>query len=49
MLPNEYVSGPHSVTVNDENPNELIKLVEEKPAGSQVAYVKIPRNASITG
>ncbi|MBE3046531.1 hypothetical protein IMZ48_29185 [Candidatus Bathyarchaeota archaeon] len=41
MPPNENDAVPHSVTVNDESPNELIKLVEEKPAGSQAAYVKI--------
>lgn len=32
----------HSVTVNDEGPHELIKLVEEKPAGLQAMYVKVP-------
>ena len=32
----------HSVNANDESPNELIKLVEGKPTGSQVAYELFP-------
>lgn len=37
MAPN-YHSVTPSVVVKDENPNELIKLVEEKPPGSQAVY-----------
>lgn len=37
MAPNDHPVTP-SVMVNDENPSELIKLVEEKPPGSQAEY-----------
>lgn len=40
MPPNDNVPVPPSVTVNNESPNELIKLVEGAPAGSQAVYVK---------
>ena len=37
MAPNDHLVTP-SVVVKDENPNELVKLVEEKPPGSQAEY-----------